>query len=44
MNRQPVGSIEDFNKAVTEGKEEEMLLLLARRGSSTSFFVLRKAE
>jgi len=39
-----VGSVEDFDKAVTEAKEEETLLLLARRGDFTSFFALRKAE
>jgi serine protease Do len=44
VNRQPVGSVEDFDKAVTEAKEEETLLLLARRGDFTSFFALRKAE
>jgi serine protease Do len=44
VNRQPVGSIEDFDEAETAAKEEETLLLLARRGSPTSPFALRKAE
>jgi serine protease Do len=43
VNRQAINSIDDFNKAVTAGKEKETLLLLARRGTFSSFFALRKA-
>jgi serine protease Do len=43
VNRQPISSIEDFNKAIAAGKDKETLLLLARRGTFSSFFALRKA-
>jgi len=43
VNRQPVSSVEDFNKAMADAKDKETLLLLARRGTFTSFFALRKA-
>jgi serine protease Do len=42
VNRQPVESVEDFNKAMSAAKDNETLLLLARRGTATSFFALRK--
>ncbi|HXG19885.1 MAG TPA: DegQ family serine endoprotease [Methylomirabilota bacterium] len=42
VNRQPVESVDDFNKAMADAKDKETLLLLARRGNATSFFALRK--
>ena len=44
MNRQPVASVQDFTKAISEMKEKESLLLLVRRNTFTSFFALRKEE
>jgi len=42
VNRQPVNSVEEFQKAVTAAKEKETLLLLVRRGNASTFFALRK--
>jgi serine protease Do len=42
VNRQPIDSVDAFNKAMTEAKDKETLLLLAKRGNATSFFALRK--
>jgi serine protease Do len=42
INRQPIDSVDAFNKAMTAAKEKETLLLLAKRGNATSFFALRK--
>src|SRR5712691_5374244 len=42
VNRQPIESVENFNKAMSDAKDKETLLLLARRGNFTSFFALRK--
>ena len=42
INRQPVRSVEEFEKAVTAAKEKETLLLLVRRGNASTFFALRK--
>jgi serine protease Do len=43
VNRRPITSVDDFNKALAEAKDKETLLLLARRGNFSSFFALRKA-
>ncbi|MGH8010061.1 MAG: PDZ domain-containing protein, partial [Candidatus Binatia bacterium] len=42
VNRQAIGSVEEFTKATAEAKEKDTLLILARRGNFTSFFALRK--
>lgn len=44
VNRQPVRSVEEFEKAVTAAKEKETLLMLVRRGNASTFFALRKQE
>ena len=44
INRQPVRSVEEFEKAVAAAKEKETLLLLVRRGNASTFFALRKQE
>jgi len=43
VNRQPVNSVEEFNKAITAAKDKETLLLLVRRGTASTFFALRKS-
>ena len=40
VNRQPIKSVEDFNKAMADVKDKDPLLLLVRRGDVTSFFAL----
>jgi hypothetical protein len=40
VNRQPIRSLEDFDKAVKAAKDRDMILLLIRRGDSRSFLVL----
>ncbi|MGE0823631.1 MAG: DegQ family serine endoprotease [Candidatus Binatia bacterium] len=42
VNRQPVNSVDDFNKAITNTKDKDTLLLLVRRGNASTFFALRK--
>lgn len=42
VNRQPVRSVEEFEKATAAAKEKETLLLLVRRGNASTFFALRK--
>jgi serine protease Do len=42
VNRQPVASVEEFEKAMAAAGERETLLLLVRRGSASTFFALRK--
>ena len=42
VNRQPIESVEEFNKTMSDAKDKDTLLLLARRGNFTSFFALRK--
>jgi serine protease Do len=44
VNRQPVSSVEEFEKAIAAAKDKDTLLLLVRRGSASTFFALRKAE
>ena len=44
VNRQPVKSVDDFRKALSEAKERNTLLLLVRRGNATMFFALRNGE
>lgn len=43
VNRQPVQSVESFQKALSETQNHDRLLLLVRRGESTMFFVLQSA-
>jgi serine protease Do len=40
VNRQPILSLEDFDKAIKAVKDRDMILLLIRRGDSNSFLVL----
>jgi serine protease Do len=42
VNRQPIDSVEIFNKVIAGEKDKETLLLLTRRGNATAFFSLRK--
>ena len=42
INRQPIKSVEDFNKAMADAKDKNTLLLLAKRGDVTSFFALSR--
>ena len=44
VNRQPVSSVEEFEKATSAAAGKETLLLLVRRGSASTFFALRKSE
>jgi serine protease Do len=43
VDRTPVKSVEDFEKAVTKAQGKDTLLLLVRRGEATTFFALNKA-
>ena len=40
VNRQPIRSLDDFDKAIKAAKDRDMILLLIRRGDSRSFLVL----
>jgi len=42
INRQPIKSVEDFNKTMADAKDKNTLLLLAKRGDVTSFFALSR--
>ena len=40
VNRQPIKSVEDFNKAMADVQDKDPLLLLVRRGNVSTFFAL----
>jgi serine protease Do len=40
VNRQPITSVEDFNRAIGNVKNKDPLLLLVRRGDVSTFFAL----
>ncbi|MDH7500087.1 MAG: DegQ family serine endoprotease [candidate division NC10 bacterium] len=40
VNRQPVGSVEEFNRALEQAKAEEDILFLVRRGEQSLFIVV----
>jgi len=40
VNRKPVTSAQDFNRAVREGASRESTLLLVKRGAGTQFVVV----
>ena len=44
VNRQPIQSREDFDRAATEASGGERILLLTRRGDTSSFRVLRQRD
>lgn len=43
VNRQPVSSVDEFEKAMAATGEKETLLLLVRRGNASTFLALRKS-
>jgi serine protease Do len=44
VNRQPIRSLDDFNKAIAASKDSDRLLLLTRRGDFSSYRVLQKID
>jgi serine protease Do len=44
VNRQPIRSLDDFNKAIAASKDSDRLLLLTRRGDFSSYRVLQKMD
>jgi serine protease Do len=44
VNRQPIRSLEDFDKAMAAAKDGDRILLLTRRGDFSSYRVLRKRD
>jgi S1-C subfamily serine protease len=41
VNRQPIRSLEDFDRVIKTAKDRDRILLLIRRGDSRSFLVVQ---